>query len=527
MGQKQTQQPHGFQIRITENNCRELEYLKENADVLVNTLIKEYRAVLEQHSELIEKLLIDGKKSNYFRDTLTEATGKPYLEWDFNGNRSRYWRMLILHLYQQGASRINRKRFIELLEETGEVDWEKVKENRIRISPNEARNILAWHSKGKPREEKLSPAPLDYSATDGSMIKQEVEGDRVVIDLKCVREEPFKITYQLPPHLVEKYNIAKVSKPVITIVNSEVYLRYTVYTEIPPKPGENILGADLGKIKPFSATAINSDGYYSQELICSKELARIKTKIDRIQQHKNNVYDKIERIQKLEPTRKLGVLETEYSRLRNKTTTLKEHLSWLTARDITFHAVSNNCGTIRVEDLSWLGSKGGKWQHSETQQKLEHVAACNGITLEKVDSYNTSWEFPEEYETNPAPKASYESKTRLLTSPKTGEKIDKDRAAGVAIACRPRKSRKRGERERNRQRVIQPKRCRDKHHATPKRPKNKPKTRIEGGVSLVSSFPRQVSVVAGVTVEKPISVFQVADNVSNKTLTACPFVSHY
>lgn len=526
MGQKQTQQPHGFQIRLTGDNCKELEALKENVCVLTDTLTKEYRAVLEQHSKLIEKLLLSNTKSGYFRDAVTEATGKPYLNWDFYGDRSRYWRMLIFHLYQQTASRINRKRFIELLEETGEIDWEKVKENKIRISPNEVRNIMTWRSKGKPREEKLVPVPLDYSATDGSTIKQETKGNKVVLELKCVRKEPFKITYQIPPHLVEKHNITKVSKPVVTISNNQLYLRYTAYTEIPPKPGENILGVDLGKIKPFSATAINIGGYYSQELIHSRELERIKTKIDRIQQHKNNVYDKIERIQKLEPNRKLEVLETEYVRLRNKNTTLKEHLSWLSARDITTHAINNNCGTIRVEDLSWLDAKGGKWQHSTIQQKLEHAAACNGITLEKVDSYNTSWEFPEEYETNPPPKASFNPKTRLLTSPKTGEKVDKDRAAGVAIACRPRKSRKRRERERNRQRVIQPKKCRDKHHSTPKRPKNKPKTRIRGGVA-VSSFPRQVSVVAGVTVEKPISVFQGANNVGNKTVADCPLMSHY
>ena len=438
------EQLHGFQIRLTKNNCKELEALKENADALIDTLTKEYHAILEQHSKLIEKLLLDGKKSGYFRDTVTEATGKPYLNWDFNGNRSRYWRMLIFHLYQQTASRINRKRFIELLEQTGEIDWEKVKENRIRISPNEARNIMAWYKNGKPRKEKLTPVPLDYSATDSSVIKQTIKDNMAEIELKCVRKEPFKIIYQIPPHILGKYSIAKISKPVITINNAQLYLRYTVYTEVLPKPGKNILGVDLGKIKPFSATAINSEGYYSQELICSKEIERIKTKIDRIQQHKNNVYDKIERIQKLELYRKLAVLETEYARLKNKTTTLKEHLSWLTARDVTTHAINNNCGTIRVEDLSWLGSKGGKWQHSETQQKLEHVATCNGITVEKVDSYNTSWEFPEEYETNPPPKASFNPKTRLLTSPKTGKKIDKDRAAGVAIACRPRKSRRRG-----------------------------------------------------------------------------------
>ena len=520
------EQPHGFQIHLTVDNCKELEALKENVCVLTDTLTKEYRAVLEQHAKLIKKLLLSNTKSGYFRDAVTEVTGKQYLNWDFYGNRSRYWRMLISHLYQQTASKINRKRFIELLEKTGKIDWEKVKENRIRISPNEARNILAWHKKGNPREEKLVPVPLDYSATDSSMIKQEIKGDKVILELRCVRKEPFKITYQIPTHILEKYSITKISKPVITINNNELYLRYTVYTEVLPRPGENILGVDLGKIKPFSATAINNEGYYSQELICSKELERIKTKIDRIQNHKNNVYNKIDRKQKLKPTRKLKVLETEYKRLRNKSTVLKDHLAWITSRDITTHAISNNCGIIHVEDLSWLGSKGGKWQHSETQQKLEHVAACNGITLEKVDSYNTSWEFPEEYETNTAPKASFDSKTRLLTSPKTGKKVDKDRAAGIAIACRPRKSRKRGERERNRKRMIQPKKCRDKHYTTPKRPKNRPKRKFRGGVSPVSSFPRQVSVVAGGTVENLI-VSQVASNASDKTVTTCPFMSHY
>lgn len=189
------EQPHGFQIRLTESNCKELESLKENVVILTNALTKEYKNVSERYSELIDKLLLEGKKSGYFRDAVTEATGKPYLNWDFYGNRSRYWRMLILHLYQQTASRINRKRFIELLEETGEIDWEKVKENKIRISPNEVRNIMTWRSKGKPREEKLVLVPLDYSATDGSKIKQETQGNKVVLELKCVRKEPFKITY--------------------------------------------------------------------------------------------------------------------------------------------------------------------------------------------------------------------------------------------------------------------------------------------------------------------------------------------
>lgn len=99
-------------MRLTEKHCKELESLKENAIILTDTLTGEYQKVLEQHSELIDRLLLEGKRSSHFRDAITEATGKPYLNWEFNGDRSRYWRMLILHLYQQAASRINRKRFI-------------------------------------------------------------------------------------------------------------------------------------------------------------------------------------------------------------------------------------------------------------------------------------------------------------------------------------------------------------------------------------------------------------------------------
>ena len=40
------EQLHGFQIRLTKNNCKELEALKENADALIDTLTKEYHAIL-------------------------------------------------------------------------------------------------------------------------------------------------------------------------------------------------------------------------------------------------------------------------------------------------------------------------------------------------------------------------------------------------------------------------------------------------------------------------------------------------
>ena len=172
-------------------------------------------------------------------------------------------------------------------------------------------------------------------------------------------------------------------------------------------------------------------------------------------------------------------LEKEYYNVRTKRTRLKEHLSWLIARDTTTHAVKENCNIIKLEDLSWVGDNSGKWDQSLTQSRIENRANNNGVKIVKVDAYGTSWEYPEEYDVNPAPRSHYDSNTRELVND-SGDRLDKDYTASIAIAARVdkkkarknNKNRKKKKKNATRVRSIQPRKCRDKFKVTPKRPKS-------------------------------------------------------
>ena len=529
-------QPHGFTFRLTKKHCPEIEEFSENLQLLADILDDEYENMCVNHGEFIDGLIRDKVKSGYFRDALTKEVGKPYLEWDVCGNRSRYWRMLIVHTYQQFSSRFNRKECMRNIEEMGadtqaEELWDAINDSNVKISPNELRNILSWHKKGTICKEKISRVPIDYSASDSSLIHQEIVGGVINVSLMCVRKDKFAISYPVPPHILDKYSIQKVSKPSFSVNDDgEIVVRITVFTSSPRNGDDNILGVDLGKAKLFSASAIDHSGLYSQELVGSRELQKLKEKVDGIQRNKNSVFDKIKSIECLisgcggddidyDAYNKYQLLSTEYRRLRSKLTRIKDHAAWVVSRDVTAHAKSNNCGSIHVEDLSWLDSTGGKWNHSDTQKKIEHTARSNGIVVHKVDAYGTSWEFPEEYDVNPAPHSSLDSSTRMLISPVSGRKMDKDRTSGIAIACREKKKKGRKSKPKNTCRTIQPRKCRDKHHSTPKRPKNTKKK-----IVINEPIPHYASVSVDAVVEGEL-FSQAAKNTSNQTCVDCPLMS--
>ena len=529
-------QPRGYNFLLTDKHCSELAELKECIFSLSSTLNREYENICSNYSQEINGFLEKGLSQGNFRDALTMLTGKPYLNWEFSGSRSRYWRMLTAHTYQQFFSRYHRSKLIELVEEWDIKDpsselWDEIIKRKIKTNSHQLDNVLKWKKSNKEKNTVIAPVPIDYSATDSSMISQEIVSGIVHVTLTCVRNKKFTLSYPIPPHIVGKYRVGKVSKPAFTIDDEgNVNVKFTVYTKAQKCHGQNILGVDLGKVKPFSASSITPHGYYSQELIYSKELEHISKKINRLLDHKKSIYSKKMRLYSLliSPYKpdELAVdsyraLSEEYSNLQSCVTKLKEHAGWLIARDVASHALNSHCGIIHIEDLSWLSSRGGKWDHSSTQAKIDHVACGSGIKVHKVDAYGTSWEFPEKYDINPAPRSTLNTSARELTSPTSGRKMDKDRSASVAIACRPKKKNGKNNTASNRKRIIQPVRCRDKHHATPKRPKLSKKK----AVVINKTNPQYVSVIVDTAVEDK-STSQAVKNTENTTAADYPLMSH-
>ena len=90
-------------------------------------------------------------------------------------------------------------------------------------------------------------------------------------------------------------------------------------------------------------------------------------------------------------------------------------------------ALEKKCKTIHIEDLSWLNSQGGKWNHSQIHSKIIEKASMYGIKVERVSAFNTSKEHPITKEVGVI-----QDRTVKFT---TGE-IDRDLLAAINIALR-------------------------------------------------------------------------------------------
>ena len=89
-------------------------------------------------------------------------------------------------------------------------------------------------------------------------------------------------------------------------------------------------------------------------------------------------------------TRRSGHIE----RINTKISNLKEAIAMHMANEILELCQDNNCTTLFMEELNWLESTGGKWNHSAQQSAISRVLITHGIDIYKVNAKNTSKEHP-------------------------------------------------------------------------------------------------------------------------------------
>lgn len=192
---------------------------------------------------------------------------------------------------------------------------------------------------------------------------------------------------------------------------------------------DKILGVDIGKIKLFSSVVMSKDGTFSDEYINTKRSQKIEDKINRLYENKQILYNKIKAYNDLNLTdsQKYNIWETLYSNISNKITNSKDYQSKLISNEVVQLALQNKCKTIHIENLSWLNSQGGKWNHSQIHSKIIEKASMYGIKVKKVSTYNSSKE-------HPITKEIGEVKDRIVEF--TTEKIDRDLLASINLAIR-------------------------------------------------------------------------------------------
>lgn len=135
----------------------------------------------------------------------------------------------------------------------------------------------------------------------------------------------------------------------------------------------------------------------------------------------------------------------------------------MVARDIAYHCQVNGVDTVKLENLSWLEARGGKWNFSDIQDTIHQVLSALGIAVYKVNPQNSSQvdPFTDKRITHSGRNAHVSVGVR-----------DRDYLASLELTKRPgKKYRKKDKCAKSVKAIKLPVRCRDKHAPTPKRAK--------------------------------------------------------
>ena len=218
---------------------------------------------------------------------------------------------------------------------------------------------------------------------------------------------------------------------------------YEVETESTAK-GKNVLGVDLGKKKLFSSIVLRSDGDYSDEIINSRLSHRIDEKLKRKLKDMEHLLEKNKTLEglingdinlfnsHLEEIRQNRV--SQIMELRGNISNTKRYIAKLIASEIVSIAKENDCKEIHLENLSWLESKGGRWNHAEVQDFITEFTELKGIKIIKIYAKHTSSVHPVTGE--------FGKKRNRNIQFQNGDVIDRDLLASINIAKRNKKNQK-------------------------------------------------------------------------------------
>ena len=258
--------------------------------------------------------------------------------------------------------------------------------------------------------------------------------------------------------------------------------------------GQNILGVDLGKKKLFSSVVLYSDGDYSNEIINSRLSHRIDKKLKRKLKDLEHLLEKNRNLENLingdvnlfnshlEEIRQDRV--NQILELRENISHTKRYLAKLLASEVISIAKENDCKEIHLENLSWLESKGGRWNHAEVQDFITEFAELEGISVIKIYAKHTSSAHPVSGELG--------KKRNRNIQFQNGDAIDRDLLASINIA-------KRNKRNQKENKVTK---LRKHHTSTPKKIKKPSNRRVsltirqklltnQRGTEIVVLYPRK------------------------------------
>lgn len=300
--------------------------------------------------------------------------------------------------------------------------------HKLNLYPTRNRIASIKRSNTMPELARVATFSLDYTISEKQFFRMKTNN---ICEIKVGKKDWIEYEIVFPSSIDERFT-GVIAKPrFVKRKRDGQYIGICSYEyEVGDyKLEDKILGIDIGKIKLFSSVVMDKNGEFSNEFINTKRSQETEYKINRLYENKQILYNKIKSYEDLRLTNqpKYEVWKNLYSNITDKITNTKDYQAKLLSNEIVKLALEQKCKTIHIENLSWLNSQGGKWNHSQTHSKIIEKAAMYGIEVKKVSAFNTSKEHSITKEIG-----IIQNRTVEFT---TG-KIDRDLLAAINIALR-------------------------------------------------------------------------------------------
>ena len=412
---------------------------------LYDTLQSELNYVLS-NDVIRHKILHEVDYSKHKGDILTQYTHlfgevKNRPVWDKVPTKAWYFRMLLENVRRTYESLQEKYTiYICLKENNFNIDdqlYAKLHQKKIYTSAGNLRNIIKQAKNGSvPTLPRSQTFVMDYSISEKqNCLKLDNQTFKLRVGLSTKEEDYLIYHVDLPSSL--RLNLTgKCAKPRFYKNKNGAYcadLVYEVAVDQSNSLDKNVLGVDLGQIKLYSASVLHKDGSVGLENIQSKLLTRVQDKLKKLYSERSFLYDKQERSKGYQSAEDKFTSRIEHiDGISSKITRIKEYASKLIANELVELAKANSCDTIAMENLHWLDSIGGKWDHSMIQGRVKEVAELSGIKLELVNCAKSSSTHPVTGEVGKMSNRTVRFKNGVL--------LDRDHIASINIANRVKRS---------------------------------------------------------------------------------------
>ena len=300
--------------------------------------------------------------------------------------------------------------------------------HKLNLYPTRSRIANIKRSNKMPELTRSAIFSLDYTISSNQFFRMKTNN---ICEIKVGKKDWIEYEIVFPSSIDERFT-GEIAKPrFIKRKRDGKYIGICsyIYEVGNYKLEDKILGIDIGKIKLFSSVILDKKGGISDEFINTTRTQETEYKINRLYENKQVLYNKIKTYEELRLTSlpKYEVWKNLYSSISNKIINTKDYQAKLLSSEIVKLALEQKCKTIHIENLSWLNSQGGKWNHSQIHSKIIEKASMYGIEVNRVSAFNTSKE-------HPITKEVGTTQDRIIEF--TTGKIDRDLLAAINIALR-------------------------------------------------------------------------------------------